>query len=987
MPAQSSIDPPPSYLQQPHQIAPSPPYAQNNFPRMPSPARSTLQPWLGLRARLFLSPISIPLISLLFVAFRLLTSSQDVNDSIASTKVRLLSACDAVEGTASLAASFPHFLASSTNVQLAESVNATVHGAARVFELSITAIEKILTYIVDSYRSLFLCFMELLVRGSLAVVIEAVQLISQAITAAGQGIRAAIQDSISGVNAILSTAVSGINDVVGVFGQHINAPRISVPSLTALENITLPHEIQDGLVKLNATLPTLQELKQKMDALIETPFEEMKREVNATLSNFQFNHSVLPVPEMQNVSFCDRIDTSPIDDLGEALKGVAKWGLVLLALVSIVVMLIGVAWEWCKWQREVKAVERTTAVWLAQHPNAHSIVETKEDEETSDILRTENLMSLLSISRHPLISSLTLTLCDRVGIRTRRAQDRLSWLLAFLTHPASLACLFTGLLGLFSVLLQAFLLHRMTSHYTTSINTSLSHLTSDVVNLVNDHTRNASYAFSSSANSVILQVESELNSHVFTWVNTTTFTMNSTLNQFLDGITDALATTFGGTPFNAPLQTFVQCIIGQKVRGIEKALTWIHDNAYVNFSMVPPDVLMLKGEQQEAVLRPVREAMLGSGGDDDGGMVGHVVQRYLRHLQQEKIMFGVLVGVYVLILLIGLAVVGYATVADRRIQPGDDGGKREKEDSEQVEEKLRSSLQAPPNTGWWPHFRKPNISAFGRVSPFTTSKPLTPPTVTKDLAPAPRRTSIAHSSRSNRTHVTKESISYPFRIHQQTVPPTASSPRVRQPTPLRYATHADRNTVLSVRQDHHGPAQEGQLRSSWLSFLATLSTDEGSRLRQGMLVEESAEDRFQRLFGCSPAPSPTASRFPSHLHLSTPPEAGSSKGSRDEGEDDEAKTGGTKFRETLDLRPMQDWIGSKSPLPPSVDRSGDAGKEACGASEVPLTRSSNQQEVALSKHANDTSYAFATAPGSQARLQQQQQPRANSDRSISFYAW
>ncbi|SPO26520.1 related to PRM1 - Pheromone-regulated multispanning membrane protein [Ustilago trichophora] len=987
MPAQSNIESPPSYLQQPRNISPSPPYAQSNSPRMLSPAKPILQPWLGLRARLFLSPISIPLISLLFVALRLLISSQDLNDSIASTKAKLLSACDAVEGTASLAASFPHFLASTTNVQLAETVTATVHGAARVFDLSITAIEKILTYIVDSYRSLFLCFMELLVRGSLAVVIEAVQLISQAITAAAQGIRLAIQDSISGVNAILSTAVSGINDVVGVFGQHINAPHISIPSLTALENITLPHEIQDGLLKLNATLPTLLELKQKMDALIETPFEQIKSEVNATLSNFQFNNSVFPVPELQNVSFCDRIDTSPIDDLGDALKGVAKSGLLLLALVAIVVMLIGVAWEWWKWHKEIKAVERTRAVWLSQHPNAHSDVEIKEGKDSGDVLRTENLMSLLNISRHPLISSFTLTVCDRVGIRTRRAQDRLSWLLAFLTHPASLACLFTGLLGLLSVLLQIFLVHRMTAHYTASINTSLSHLTSDVINLVNDHTRNASYAFSSSANSVILQVESELNSHVFAWVNTTTSTMNSTLNQFLDGITDALTTTFGGTPFNAPLQTFVECIVGQKIRGIEKALTWIHDNAYVNFSMVPPDVLMLKGEQQEAVLRPVREAMLGSGGEDDGGMKGHVVQRYLKHLRQEEIMFGVLVGVYVMIFLIGLVVVGYATVTDSRIRPEDDDGKKEREDSEQVEEKLRSSLQDPPNTGWWPHFRKPNISTFGRVSPFTTSKPLTSTTTTKDLVPAPRRSSIAHSSRSNRTHVTKESISYPFQI-QQNPPPATSSSRARQPTQLRQVTHVDRNTVLSVRQDHPEPAQQGEQRSSWLSFLATLSTDEGSRLKQGTLVEESAEDRFQRLFGCSPAPSPTTSRFPSHLHLSTPPEAGSSKDSREDEKHGEGNKGGDKFRETLDLRPMQDWIGSKSPLPSSVVRGGDAGEEASGTSEVPLTRSGGQKEAQVSKHTSNVSYAFATAPGSQTRLQQQQQqPRVNSDQSISFYAW
>ncbi|CDW98459.1 hypothetical protein, partial [Sporisorium scitamineum] len=341
MASQQIVDDPPSYLHQDHLRSPT--YTQSTFvPANPStdmPSHSKppiLQPWLGLRARLFLSPISIPLISLLFVGTRLWMSSNDANNSVSSAKTNLLSACDAVEGTASLAASFPHFLAATTNLQLAQSVTSTVHGAARVFDLSMVAIEKVLVYIVNSYKSLFMCFMELLVRGSLAVLIEAVQLISQAITAAAQGIRLAIQESVEGVNAILSTAVGAINDVVGVFGQHVNPPHIAVPSLTALENITLPHEIQDGLLKLNATLPTLQQLKQTMDSLIQTPFEEMRREVNATLGAFEFNHTLLPVPQMRNVTFCDRIDTSPLDELGEELRGAARWGLIVLALVAVV---------------------------------------------------------------------------------------------------------------------------------------------------------------------------------------------------------------------------------------------------------------------------------------------------------------------------------------------------------------------------------------------------------------------------------------------------------------------------------------------------------------------------------------------------------------------------------------------------------------------------------------------------------------------------
>ncbi|KAJ9477803.1 Plasma membrane fusion protein PRM1 [Pseudozyma hubeiensis] len=929
-----------------------------------------LQPWLGLRARLFLSPISIPLISLLFVATRMLISSNDANDSVSSAKSNLLSACNAAESTASLAASFPHFLASTTNAQLAQSVTSTVHGAARVFDLSMTAIEKVLSYIVNSYKSLFMCFMELLVRGALAVLIEAVQLISQAITAAAQGIRAAIQDSISGVNTILTTAVGGINDVVGVFGQHINAPHIAVPRLTVLDNITLPHEIQDGLLKLNATLPTLQQLKQTMDALIETPFEEMRREVNTTLASFQFNHTVLPLPQMQNVTFCDRIDTSPLDELGDALRGVAKWGLVILLPVAVVIMLIGAGWERWKWQRELKAVEMTRSLWPAQHQDLGS---TRDSKENQDVLKTENLMSLLTISRHPLISHFSLIFCQRVGIRTRRAQDRFAWLLSFLTHPASLACIFTGILGLISVQLQLLLIHRLTHHYTSSIDTSLTHLSSSVIDLVNDHTRNASFAYSNSANTVILQVQSELNEHVFSWVNTTTSTMNATLNQFVDGITDTLTTTFGGTPFNAPLQTFVQCILGQKVAGIEKALTWIHDNAHVDFDMVPADVLMLKEDQQDAVLRPVRQAMLGDGQGGGGGVVGKVMEKYEKHLRQEMVMFGVLVGVYIVLLLIGLLAVLYASVVERSQQ--DDDGKEKEGDHQEKEKDLRSGLQASPPTvasRWWFLWLKQSFSRF-KGSCRSSENAFRSMNAPNEVSSATRRTSIPHSNHSARTHITKDSISYPFQIHHSLA--TDPSNRPRQPTPLREATSSDRDAALSPT-DAAAPQAIPTMdeRSSWLSFLASHADDKSSKIAKANGIEEekvseSGEDRFQRLFGCSPVTSPTAPKFDHHLSA---PNVSTHRGKEE------------RFRETLDLRPMQDWMGSKSPVPPTVAESKQDRSADNRASEVELTRSGHRQEARAS-NAAESSYAFANASVSQSRPSPQK--RAGSPQSISFYAW
>lgn len=44
---------------------------------------------------------------------------------------------------------------------------------------SLTATEAIIEFAIDMYRSTFLCFLELVIRGGLAIIIEAVSSVSQ----------------------------------------------------------------------------------------------------------------------------------------------------------------------------------------------------------------------------------------------------------------------------------------------------------------------------------------------------------------------------------------------------------------------------------------------------------------------------------------------------------------------------------------------------------------------------------------------------------------------------------------------------------------------------------------------------------------------------------------------------------------------------------------------------------------------------------------
>lgn len=63
----------------------------------------------------------------------------------------------------------------------------------------------------------------------------------------------------------------------------------------------------------------------------------------------------------------------------------------------------------------------------------------------------------------------------------------------------------------------------------------------------------------------------------FGWVNTTTVTINTTVNEFYDGLTAAITTTFRDTVFATAALGVVHCLIGTKVEAISTAMTWLHE--------------------------------------------------------------------------------------------------------------------------------------------------------------------------------------------------------------------------------------------------------------------------------------------------------------------------------------------------------------------------------------------------------------------------
>ena len=205
MPARDYLAPPRPYFIQPETDVPLSPPVRPPFshyhssstlpatPRTPYPAThmaqtpsqpvtsgTRLRPYLTLPPRLllvFLTPAVLPLILTIAHLFQNRSSTASLAQSL---KSGVLSACDGLAKGAASIQTMPRYLAMQTNQEVIRATQASILAIGTMLMDSVTIIETVVTYLVDTYRSMLLCTIELAVRGTLDALIGAVQLVRSA---------------------------------------------------------------------------------------------------------------------------------------------------------------------------------------------------------------------------------------------------------------------------------------------------------------------------------------------------------------------------------------------------------------------------------------------------------------------------------------------------------------------------------------------------------------------------------------------------------------------------------------------------------------------------------------------------------------------------------------------------------------------------------------------------------------------------------------
>lgn len=644
-------------------------------------------PYLGLPARLSQVWLNKWTILLLLIICRLLLATKDINTQIASAKNEALSACTSVENVGSAMASMPHYLSDGVNALAADGITKAVNGLMDMLTLTVTGVEEIVTFYINMLTSTYVCLITFAVAGSLHAVIDVIEAVGNFMNQSIGAITGEMATDLDSFTKTLNSFLSTIN-IGGIFGGSKTAPTINLTSqIDKLTHITIdPTTMDADLTKLNNSIPNFAQVNNFTNSVIRLPFEEIKKLINESMVGYKFDKSVFPVAQKQALTFCS--DNSAINDF---FTGLLKTVLTARTIVIVVVAILAAAACIPMAYREIRRwrTMRRRAVLLEKH--------------------AFDPMDVIYIASRPMTGTAGIWISSK--FKTTKAQILTRWFVAYITTIPALFVLALGIAGLISCLSQYIVLKTIEKEVPVLAN-EVGDFAGVVVNALN----NASTAWANGANQVILNTNTQVNKDVFGWVNTSTTALNNTLNTFSDEMAKALNVTFGGTILYEPIKEVMNCLIGLKIAGIEKGLTWVHDNAHVTFPEFNPDVFSLGAAASISSNSSKTDSFLSSPGDvaSDGitSAIVKLAEKLAEQVKTEAIISACLVGIWFILVLMGLGRVIWAMCTrDKTRAEGGPVGSYTGDNRAPISP--RSEARANPE-------RFPNFSAGSEVYPVSS---------------------------------------------------------------------------------------------------------------------------------------------------------------------------------------------------------------------------------------------------------------------------
>jgi hypothetical protein len=525
----------------------------------PPHSSGAVTPWIGGRSRISQAPMNRWTVLLLLVLARLLIYLDSLKTNLVSSKTKSVAACAKVEDVGSSIASMPHYLSTGVNRMAAEGITEAVRGLVEVLLMILTGVQQLIMFFIEIEVGLVLCFSTAIARAFLEV---------------GEF---AIEDATEALNAAVKTIAKDLNSAVSGLSSALDQIRKSVGSWGLLKPINVPQTngLEDNLKKLDHisinTTPILKELKNVEQDInydnvknvakeaIAVPFDMVKRLLNESYGTWEFDSSILPVPEKESLSLCSN---SVLEDFFEALLEIAANARIISVTVLVFLAIVACA---------------TMAYWELRRFN--------RQRDKSERLTDRAPMDVVYVASRPFTAGTGLWVSEKLS-GDRRRQFLIRWVVAYATTYTALFVLALSVAGAFSCLCQWVIMQAIQKE-----TPALAEAVGDLASHVATSLEQASTKWANESNSIILEVQGDINDNMFGHVRDATRAANDTINRLDDAMHEGLSKAFGGVP---PLEQFLDdvlgCLVGNKLESIQEGLAWVNEKARVTLPLLPDNV-------------------------------------------------------------------------------------------------------------------------------------------------------------------------------------------------------------------------------------------------------------------------------------------------------------------------------------------------------------------------------------------------------------
>lgn len=561
---------------------------------------------------------------LILALVKLIFFSKSLRFALENSKDYVLSNCSTIDTTLSkFVDSTPHYVGIMGNYLVDKAMVETVEASLKTLSLLVYASEEIINFVVELYLGTYVCLIVSAIDGTVEVATNTTEKLLSAVNTTVINFADDLDDGLNDISKVVNKLIDAGHKIENVFtdndennddndNEQSVSDNVSHVNLTidALRNIKIPGSINDKLTELSKKVPDFDQVKNKTKNLISIPFKQVRKDIKSINSTkIVGDRNLFYVPEIKNgtsSSICPAIKPDIqkfYHDLDVALKYITIAFVVIMA-VGAVAVLVPIAWnEYRLWSR-MRSLRESYAAYegvaeskeMATSSDLTSIETKREDNDKYDII--ESYQECFHRYQTTLANFLTnmITLGGRINIR----RDKVQWLAAYITSERALIVLGLGILGILICCFQLIIISVLRKHLLASSNGSSIINMSNFTSSNNDTTsyKKDLNIWSNQTNIYINETESNINTEMFGWIETTTTSLNDTVNTMVVDIDTTLAKMFNNTLLYKPMKSVVKCVIEDKLYTIEKALTWVHNEAQIKLPRINASQIQEKLKQQ-----------------------------------------------------------------------------------------------------------------------------------------------------------------------------------------------------------------------------------------------------------------------------------------------------------------------------------------------------------------------------------------------------